>query len=72
MNWKGVIKIEKREKIIPIILTIVLLMLIFEFGYTIFNYFDYEKRVESGNERWKQVEERIEEIEECCEYGKCN
>ena len=47
-------------------------MLIFEFGYTIFNYFDYEKRVESGNERWKQVEERIEEIEECCEYGKCN
>ena len=27
---------------------------------------DYKKRVNSGNARWKQVEERIKVIEECC------
>ena len=31
------------------------------------NYIDYEKRKDSGNERWQQVEERIKKIEECCD-----
>lgn len=57
---------EKKEKIIPVILILVLLMLVFEFGYTIYEHFDYEQRVESGNERWKQVEERINQIEDNC------
>lgn len=64
---KEVIKIEKKEKVMPVILIIVLIMLVFELGYSIFSYVDYERRVDSGNERWKQVEERIKEIEECCD-----
>ena len=32
----------------------------------IVQWFDYQKRVDSGNARWKQVEERIKVIEECC------
>ena len=32
----------------------------------IVQWFDYQKRVDSGNARWKQVEERIINIEECC------
>ena len=57
---------ERKEKIRPVILILVLIMLIFELGYSIFSYIDYEKRVDSGNERWKQVEERIKDIEEDC------
>lgn len=58
---------DKQEKIIPFLLAIVLLFLIIEFVYTIYNYIDYEKRKDSGNERWQQVEERIKKIEECCD-----
>lgn len=58
---------NKQEKIIPFLLAIVLLFLIIEFVYTIYNYIDYEKRKDSGNERWQQVEERIKKIEECCD-----
>lgn len=32
----------------------------------IVQWFDYQKRIDSGNARWKQVEERIINIEECC------
>lgn len=58
---------NRQEKIMPFLLAIVLLFLIIEFVYTIYNYIDYEKRKDSGNERWQQVEERIKEIEECCD-----
>ncbi len=58
---------NKQEKIMPFLLVIVLLFLIIEFLYTIYNYIDYEKRKDSGNERWQQVEERIKKIEECCD-----
>lgn len=65
---RRVIKIvERKEKIMPIMLFIVLIFLIFEFGYTIYNHIDYQNRVDSGNERWKQVEERIKKIEACCD-----
>ena len=47
-----------------------LILLLIEFGYTIFNYLDYEKRKDSGNERWRQVEDRIKNIEECCGCGR--
>ena len=59
---------SKKEKITPIVLIVILVFLIIELGYTLFNYIDYEKRKESGNERWQQVEERIKAIEECCDY----
>lgn len=61
---------NKQEKMMPFLLGIVLLFLIIEFGYTIYNYIDYEKRKDSGNERWQQVEERIKKIEECCNCGR--
>lgn len=61
---------EKSEKIMPIFLIIILILLLIEFGYTIFNYLDYEKRKDSGNERWRQVEDRIKNIEECCDCGR--
>lgn len=61
---------EKIEKIMPIFLIIILILLLIEFGYTIFNYLDYEKRKDSGNERWRQVEDRIKNIEECCGCGR--
>ncbi len=61
---------EKSEKIMPIFLIIILILLLIEFGYTIFNYLDYEKRKDSGNERWRQVEDRIKNIEECCGCGR--
>lgn len=61
---------SKKEKITPIVLIVILVFLIIELGYTLLNYIDYEKRKESGNERWQQVEERIKAIEECCDYGR--
>ena len=63
---------NNKEKVMPILLFLILIFLMFEFGYTIYSYIDYEKRVDSGNERWQQVEERIKEIEECCDCGRDN
>lgn len=61
---------NKQEKTIAGGLIIILIFLIFQLAYTVFNYFDYEERKKSGNERWLQVEERIKAIEECCECKK--
>lgn len=58
---------NRQEKIMPFLLVVILVFLITEFVYTIYNYIDYEKRKDSGNERWQQVEERIKKIEECCD-----
>ncbi len=54
----------KRNKIIIIILILLLILLCFNFIYSIISAIDYEKRKESGNERWFQVENRIIEYEE--------
>lgn len=59
-----------RKKIIPILLFIVLFMLIFNFIFALYEYIEFRERVENGNNRWKQVEERIEEIERCCNWKK--
>lgn len=66
MLKREVIKINKQEKTMPIMLGIVLFFFIIAFVYEIISYYNFEKQKESGNERWKQVEERIETIEECC------
>lgn len=58
---------NKKDKVIPIVFAAVLLILIIQLIYSVFNYFDFQKRVEDGNDRWRQVEERIQEIERCCE-----
>ena len=57
----------KDRKLYPILLFSVLLILLSNMFLAIYEYIDYQKRVNSGNERWKQVEARIEEIERCCD-----
>ena len=55
----------KDRKLYPALLFVVLFMLLSNMFLAIYDYIDYQKRVNSGNERWKQVEARIEEIERC-------
>ena len=55
----------KDRKLYPALLFVVLFMLLSNMFLAIYEYIDYQKRVNSGNERWKQVEARIEEIERC-------
>ena len=57
----------KDRKLYPILLFSVLFILLCNMFLAIYEYLDYQKRVNSGNERWKQVETRIEEIERCCD-----
>ncbi len=60
----------KQKKIMPVMLFIVLAMLIFNLGFALYEYLEFQDRVDSGNDRWKQVEERIKEIERCCNCGR--
>lgn len=46
------------------LLSFILLFLIANFVYSIVMLIDYEQRKDSGNDRWKQVEERILRIED--------
>lgn len=57
----------KDRKLYPVLLFVVLFILLFNMFLALYEYLDYQKRVNSGNERWKQVETRIEEIERCCD-----
>lgn len=59
----------KQSKLYPVGLILVLILLIINFISTIYEYTDYQKRIKSGNERWKQVEERINQIKEECGCG---
>lgn len=60
----------KERKIFPIILFVVLGMLIFNLLFALHEYLEFQERVQSGNDRWKQVEERIKKIERCCGCGR--
>lgn len=67
----------KEEKVMPIMLGVVLILLILEFSYAIYHHFSYQKRVYEGNARWQEVdtilkgyEERIEELERGCWCGR--
>ena len=53
----------KRNKLVIISLILVLVFLFINMIYTITTKLDYEKRKESGNDRWKQVEERMLQAE---------
>lgn len=59
----------KENKLYPVGLILVLILLIINFVSTAYEYADYQKRIKSGNERWKQVEERINQIKEECGCG---
>ena len=55
---------EKKDKVIVTGLILVLIFIIVNIFSTIHTMDDYEARKESGNERWKQVENRILQTEE--------
>ena len=55
---------NKKDKIIIMGLIVVLVILAFNIIETIIQGIDYEKRKDSGNERWLQVENRILQTEE--------
>lgn len=59
----------KENRLYPVGLILVLILLIINFISTIYEYTDYQKRIKSGNERWKQVEEMINQIKEECGCG---
>lgn len=56
---------ERSKRCLIIFIIGAILLLIGMVGEVV-RWVDYEKRVNSGNARWKQVEERIKVIEECC------
>lgn len=53
----------KKDKIIITSLVIIIVMLIFNMFYSVYEMIDYNNRKESGNARWEQVEKRIVTIE---------
>ena len=55
---------DRKDKIIIIGLILVLIFIVINIFSTLHTMSDYEQRKESGNERWKQVEERILQTEE--------
>ena len=55
---------EKKDKVIVAGLILVLFFIIINIFSTVHTMDDYEARKESGNERWKQVENRILQTED--------
>ena len=54
----------KKNKVMVVYLIVVLVFLFINMISTIWTTIDYEKRKDSGNERWLQVENRILQTEE--------
>lgn len=55
---------NKKDKMVVVGLILVLIFIIINFVSTLHTINDYEQRKESGNDRWKQVENRILQTEE--------
>ena len=55
---------EKKDKVVVVGLILVLIFIIINIFSTLHTMSDYEARKESGNDRWKQVENRILQTEE--------
>ena len=55
---------EKKDKVIVTGLVLVLIFIIINIFSTLHAMDDYETRKQSGNDRWKQVENRILQTEE--------
>lgn len=55
---------EKKDKIVIIGLVFILIVLGFNIINSVVTTIDYEKRKDSGNDRWLQVENRILQTEE--------
>lgn len=54
---------DRKERRIIIVCVVVLLFLVINFLTAIETFVGYNKSKASGNERWKQVEERIVRVE---------
>lgn len=50
---------DKKDKIMVSGLVVILIFIFINIFSSLYTMHDYEKRKESGNERWRQVEERI-------------
>lgn len=55
---------ERKDKVVVAGLILVLVFIIINIFSTIHTMEDYEARKQSGNDRWKQVENRILQTEE--------
>ena len=55
---------ERKDKVVVAGLVFILIFIIINIFSTIHTMSDYEQRKESGNDRWKQVENRILQTEE--------
>ena len=55
---------DRKDRVIVIGLILVLIFIIINIFSTLNTMSDYEQRKESGNDRWKQVENRILQTEE--------
>ena len=52
-----------KDRFIVIVAITLLIFLALNIAFTIYYMVDYESRKDSGNERWRQIEERIVTIE---------
>lgn len=59
---------DKKDKVVVAGLIIVLVFIAVNIFSTIHTMSDYEQRKQSGNDRWKQVENRILETENKVNY----
>lgn len=55
---------ERKDKVVVAGLVLILIFIVINIFSTIHTMSDYEQRKESGNDRWKQVENRILQTEE--------
>lgn len=55
---------ERKDKVVVAGLVLILIFIVINIFSTIHTMSDYEQRKESGNDRWKQVENRILQMEE--------
>ena len=55
---------KKRYIKIFVIMSIAIIILLFDIAHSIIQEIDYNQRKESGNDRWLQVENRISNTEE--------
>jgi hypothetical protein len=58
------IHLERKDRVIVIGLILVLIFIVVNIFSTLHTMSDYEARKENGNDRWKQVENRILQTEE--------
>ena len=56
-------KVKNRDKFVVIVAITLMIFLALNMACTIYYMIDYQKRVYSGNDRWKQVEQIINNIE---------